>query len=311
MLGCPHQTYGVMLRDYVRLHKSFIATDDDSDECRWHRLDTLRFVGHRSFAEPWDPPHSAEPGPILVTSSGEGLQLSAPGSAVLAVEFRKPGKETADDFFDLTRQPAQNLTVPRSRLQHCDRITVLSTDGGKLNDMRVADMLSGASGNTVKTPSFGNPAPKTSVIAIPSDLQSIRVFAGAALDGFEVYPGGALFGQRGGRPQDFQLMPGERVIGIKLRHGAWIDGIQFVTTQRMSQWFGRADGGGPGEVRVPAGYVWSGVSGSSHSWVYSIAFEFAPEGSIPPGPRPPPRRQTAHAQGQRLDDTLGKCCVSM
>lgn len=308
MLGCPHQTSGVMLRDYVRLHKSFVATDNDSDECAWHRLDVLRFVGHRSFREPWDSPRGSEPGPILVTSFGEGFQINTPNSAVLAVEFRQPGKETAEDFMDLARQPQQLVQVPRSRL-NCERVSVLTTDGGKLDELRVADMLNNQSGNTVKTPSFGRAEGRQTAIAVPPNLQSIRVYAGAALDGVEVFPGGALFGQRGGARHDFQLNPGERVIGIKLRHGAWIDGIQFITTQRVSQWFGRGDGGGPGEVRVPAGYYWSGITGSLNRWVYGIGFEFAPEGTVP---QPPATQGFAHAPNgnAKYDEAPSSCsCV--
>lgn len=308
MLGCPHQTSGVMLRDYVRLHKSFVATDNDSDECAWHRLDALRFVGHRSFREPWDPPRGPETGPILITASGDGLQVNTPSSAILAVEFRQQGKETCADYMDLTGQNLQFITVPKDKL-HCERVSVITSDGGKLDELKVAEMVPSTAGGVLSTPTFGRADGRPSAIAVPPNLQRIRVYAGAALDGLEVFPGGALFGQRGGAPHDFNLSPGERVLGIKLRHGAWVDGIQFVTNQRVSQWFGRADGGGPGEVQVPPGYVLSGVKGSLQQWVYGIGFEFAPEGSAPQVPQMP--QATQHASQGRYDETPSTCCILM
>lgn len=69
LLGCPHQESGVMLRDYVRLNKSFLTKEGYSSktnsygseppiypyyECFWHRLDILRFIYHPSFSIPQD-----------------------------------------------------------------------------------------------------------------------------------------------------------------------------------------------------------------------------------------------------------------
>lgn len=68
LLGCPHQESGVMLRDYVRLNRTFLCREPystrtkqqgqrlcmPSDECGWHRLDTLRFRHHPCFQLPTD-----------------------------------------------------------------------------------------------------------------------------------------------------------------------------------------------------------------------------------------------------------------
>lgn len=105
-----------------------------------------------------------------------------------------------------------------------------------------------------------------------------------------------LFGKRGGSPKDWPLHPGETVMGINVRHGAWMDAIQFVTTQRTSPWFGNGNGGGPGEARVPAGYRWSGVYGHVEMWCKGMGFEFAPIGQeyAPP----PPGQGGAYADQQ-------------
>lgn len=69
LLGCPHQVNGVMLRDYVRLNRSFLTKEAFSsknnsygaaspiypkEECTWNRLDLVRFLYHPSFTLPAD-----------------------------------------------------------------------------------------------------------------------------------------------------------------------------------------------------------------------------------------------------------------
>lgn len=70
LFGCPHQENGVMLRDYTRFNRTFMAREPystrtksqgllvcrEEDECRWHRLDVLRFRIHSSFRLPSDSP---------------------------------------------------------------------------------------------------------------------------------------------------------------------------------------------------------------------------------------------------------------
>lgn len=68
-LGCPHQEYGVMLRDYPVFNRSYLTKEvystrtdsegvkspiDPETECKWHRLDCLRFLYHPSFTLPED-----------------------------------------------------------------------------------------------------------------------------------------------------------------------------------------------------------------------------------------------------------------
>lgn len=289
MLTCPHQvslhspsltdsqTYGVMLRDYTRLHESFIAVQpDDSNECRWHRLDVLRFLAHPSFALADDKPLPQTKGAILVTAATDGMQIYTPASAILAIEYRKPGKETADPFVDLAGQNRNQFGIGRDSLNGFDRITVLTSDGGKLNDFGLKNIWPNRPG-VLRSPPFGRDNGQAQAIGVPPNLSHIRVYAGAALDGIEI--NGALFGKKGGSPKDWPLQPGETVMGINVRHGAWMDAIQFVTTHRTSPWFGPANGGGPGEARVPAGYRLSGVYGHVGNWCNGMGFEFEPIGT--------------------------------
>lgn len=276
-----------MLRDYTRLAESFIALQaDDNNECKWHRLDTLRFLSHPSFALPNDQPLPQDKGAILVTAATDGLQIFTPSSALLAIEYRKPGKETADPFIDLAGQGRNTYGIARNTLGGFDRITVLASDGGKLDDFAIQDIWPSRHG-VLRSPPFGRPSGSPQAIGVPPNLRHIRVHCGAALDGIEL--DGALFGKRGGSAKDWALQPGETIMGINVRHGAWMDGIQFVTTQRTSPWFG-SQGGGPGEARVPAGYRWSGVYGHVGQWCQGMGFEFEPIGAQY-APPPPPQGQ--------------------
>lgn len=267
-----------MLRDYVRLHKSFIATDNDSDECAWHRLDTLRFVSHPSFVEPWDPPRSENDStaPILMTTTIDGIHFYTPSSRLLAVECRKPGKETTDNWSDLSGQSTQAHTIQRADAERekFDRITVLTSDGGKLNDMKVTNEIYPQQAGVVKTPLYGAIKGQYTFTVVPPRINHIRVYCGYALDGIEF--DGVLWGKRGGSAHDFKLNNGETIYGFNLRHGGWVDAIQIVTNMRVSQWFGRGDGGGPGETKAPGNYRLAGVYGYVDNWVQSIGFEYVP-----------------------------------
>lgn len=72
-LSLPHRTYGVMLRDYTILHRSFMSREVSgrgnnysknkyisnrafvpNDECCWHPLDLVRFKNHECFRLPTD-----------------------------------------------------------------------------------------------------------------------------------------------------------------------------------------------------------------------------------------------------------------
>lgn len=76
-LGLPHQVFGVMLRDYPKLHKTFVTRDNfctrtnqegrlvdgrtgrwgdgnPREECMWHPLDLIRYLTHDTCSIPTD-----------------------------------------------------------------------------------------------------------------------------------------------------------------------------------------------------------------------------------------------------------------
>jgi hypothetical protein len=83
-------------------------------------------------------------------------------------------------------------------------------------------------------------------------LRSIKVYHGLAIDGLEFcYEDQTtqLFGRAGGKPGGdeffFDTRRGETLAGFSLRAGAWIDGLQIITTMtgRKSPMYGKANGG--------------------------------------------------------------------
>ena len=100
LFGCPHQESGIMLRDYVRLNRTFLCREPYStrtkspgmrlclpkDECSWHRLDTLRFKYHPCFRLPTDvilhPDDSIQVWPV---ESGKLIVTSPTGVAFVEI----------------------------------------------------------------------------------------------------------------------------------------------------------------------------------------------------------------------------------
>ncbi len=111
LLGCPHQPFGIMLRDYVTLNRSFVTKEahcsrtnrngicpvTQQDECTWHRLDIVRFRYHPGFALPGDYPNLLLKGPsskVAVTPVVNGLALTA-ASGIYLIEIHIDGKAQA------------------------------------------------------------------------------------------------------------------------------------------------------------------------------------------------------------------------
>lgn len=73
-------------------------------------------------------------------------------------------------------------------------------------------------------------------------ITAIVVYAGARVDGVEIFYGGVsggLHGARGGRSHRLDLSPGERIVGVRVRAGGAVDSLLFETSQ--GRWVG---GGG-------------------------------------------------------------------
>lgn len=156
LFGCPHQENGVMLRDYQKLNRSFTTREPYStrtkskgglvlpkDECTWHRLDTLRFRSHPSFALPTDPPRVSDDS-IQVWPVDNGSVIITAASGVAFLEIYPEGEDLCrnwQEFGDgngngpiqrqitLTEQDLRSQ-LPEDRRKSKLKISVKSFGGG-------------------------------------------------------------------------------------------------------------------------------------------------------------------------------------
>ena len=294
LFGSPHQESGVMLRDYVTLNRTFTCRESYStrtkspgqrlilpkDECRWHKLDVLRFRFHPCFRIPIDHPHSIVDGSVQVwaVDSSQGGVMATSKSGIAWIELRTDGDEVCrawrefpDTEGQYPRQVALDETalralLPKEKQKAQFKLEVFSAGGGhhvvedfgklsnpKLSRVKLPDGRWGYRSSKLGYSQMNGSQPHE-VILESAHIQtklllSIRVYHGLAVDGLEFMYEDAtsqLFGKRGGSATDFPLETrrGEHLLGFALRAGLWIDGLQILTSLgRKSKWFGDAHGG--------------------------------------------------------------------
>lgn len=295
LLGCPHQESGVMLRDYVRLHRTFTCREPFStrtkspgqrlclreDECAWHRLDTLRFRFHPCFRLPSDLPLNSD-GSIQVWAVDNGTILITAATGIAFIEIYTEGDELCRHHLEYlegngpTGPPKQiSLTeadirarLPDDKQKKKIKLSIHSAGQGnhvvedvgalspKSSRVKLANGQVGFRGGKLGLSQLEGSQPEEVLLWSVSDqrklLMYVRVYHGFALDGIEFFyedQTSQLFGKRGGTPggSEFGLdtRRGETIMGFYLRAGAWIDGLQILTSLgRRSEIFGNPTGGG-------------------------------------------------------------------
>lgn len=115
----------------------------------------------------------------------------------------------------------------------------------------------------------------------------------------------------------FALVPGERIVRVEARSGHWVDCVRFVTTLRVSPWYGGDGGTDTIVLEAPMGYQVCGVFGTrGDSFVGTLGALFcvaeplnaagamrqsggsvaaAAVGAVPPGPPVLERFSTMHS----------------
>ena len=340
LFGCPHQESGVMLRDYVRLNRTFTVREPYStrtqsrgmhpclpqDECAWHRLDVLRFRTHPCFALPTDMAIVPEES-IMVWAVDKGSALVTSSTGISFVEIYVEGDELCRHWIEFVDRgngsPAaaapRQITLTeqdlRERVGEANktkklRLKIFSMGQGEheMDDftshvskgaaMKLPGGHVGFKGSKLGFSQMEGSQPQELLLQSVSEkhklLTCVRVFHGFALDGIEfIYADGEtqLFGKKGGKGggDDFFLDASRRaevIAGFVVRSGAWIDGIQIITsTGRRSPFFGNQNGGGQYVFRStpsldnlanlcrrhtivpPRGFVISGFHGSCGPWL--------------------------------------------
>ncbi|KAF4121537.1 putative peptidase family [Geosmithia morbida] len=275
------------------------------DECGWHRLDALRFRSHPAFRLPNDPPAHPDGSVQAYPAEGGNALLVAAASGVSFVEIYAEGEDLCHTWLEfgpdaaITGQRQVTLAeqdlrarLPQNKKKGVIRLAIKSHGGGNLD---IADFkqfvsagsavkIEGGKQSAIRSIKVGNSAldgsqPQdvvfTSATRQDRVLSRVNVFHGLGLDGMEfVYDDGSSqqFGKKGGKPGgssfDLDVRRGEVIAGFYVRAGAWVDGIQILTSLgRKSEVFGQAHGGSPHTLIPPRGYSICGVSGTCGAWV--------------------------------------------
>lgn len=292
LFGCPHQESGVMLRDYVTFNRTFTCREPYStrtkspgqrlvlpqDECKWHRLDVLRFRFHPCFRIPLDGNVNGD-GSVQVwtVDSGSGGVLATSKSGIAWVELYTEGDDVCRKWREFPetdgqypRQVALDEMALRSDLKDKQKVKlkveVFSAGGGshviedfsqlanqKLARVKLPGGRWGYRGSKLGFSQMDGSQPQELILdsahISTKILRSIKVWHGFNIDGLEfIYEDSTsqLFGKRGGGPTEFALdtRKGELLLGFALRAGLWIDGLQILTSLgRKSEWFGNPTGG--------------------------------------------------------------------
>lgn len=247
MLGCPHQESGIMLRDYVRLNRTFSCREPYStrtkspgmrlclpkDECGWHRLDTLRFRYHPCFRLPTDLPASGDESVRVWPVDNGKVIVTAPTGIAFVEMF--PGDDgpchtwieygSGDGLSGPPRQIVLTETDLKSRL----------ADDRKSKKIKLSIHSVGQGSHNVED--FNQLLSKSSIVRLPNGQT-----------GFKSSQLGTST-QTGSRPEQVILESAIKqtklLTSIKVYHGFAVDGMEFCYEDQTTQLFGKR-GGQPG-----------------------------------------------------------------
>lgn len=247
LFGCPHQESGVMLRDYVRLNRTFSIRESFStrtksqglkvclpaDECAWHRLDALRFRFHPSFRLPSDAPCSYDDS-VQVWPVDNGKILITAASGVAFLEIYAEGDDTCHSFIEFVNGETGNCPISKQVTITEGELRQRVPEEKKKKAIRLEIFSGGLGRHTVHD--LGALKSKHSLVKLPN--------------GQPGYKGSKLgFSQMDGtQPQEIILECAKQtklLTSVKIYHGYALDGIEFCYEDRTSQLFGKR-GGKPG-----------------------------------------------------------------
>ncbi|KAI2732593.1 hypothetical protein CBS147332_1732 [Penicillium roqueforti] len=250
LFGCPHQESGVMLRDYVRLNRTFLTREPFStrtkaqglkvclpnDECSWHRLDALRFRFHPSFRLPSDPSPPSDDS-VHVWPVENGKILFTASSGIEFMELYAEGDTLCHNFIEYLNSESSPNGLPRQvAVTEIElRQRVYGTEKEKKKNIRMV-VCSGALGSyTVEN--LGDLKSKNSLVKLPKGRSGFKSgkLGQSAMEGSE--PEQLLL--------EYAFINSKLLTSIKVYHGFALDGIEFCYEDATSQLFGKR-GGKPG-----------------------------------------------------------------
>ena len=262
LFGCPHQESGIMLRDYVRLNRTFLCREPYStrtkspgvrlclpkDECGWHRLDALRFKNHPCFRLPTDAPLNPDES-IQVWPADNGKALITAPTGLSFVEIFAEGDETCRAWLEYSNGDVQSGGPPRQiLLTENDLKARLPEDRISSKKLRIKIFSAGQGSHEI----FDFNAllkSKNHLVKLPNGQSG---FKGCKL---------GESAQEGSKAEQVILetahIQTKLLTSIKVYHGFALDGLEFLYEDSTSQLFGKRGGqsGGSefmfGALKVP------------------------------------------------------------
>lgn len=246
MLGCPHQESGIMLRDYVKLNRTFLCREPYStrtkspglrlclpkDECTWHRLDTLRFRYHPCFRLPTDLPLNIDDSVHVWAVDNGKVMVTAP-TGIAFVEVFAEGDDLCRAWIEYNNSDGSpSGGLPRQIVLSDGDLKDRLPDDKKNKRIRLTIHSAGRGWHKVED--FGLLKSKTSIVKLPNGQSGFR---------------GSKIGesrQDGSRPQEVilasALIQTKLLTSIKVYHGFAVDGLEFFYEDSTSQLFGKRGG---------------------------------------------------------------------
>ncbi|KAK6194246.1 hypothetical protein LQW54_011631 [Pestalotiopsis sp. IQ-011] len=277
LFGCPHQENGVMLRDYVRLNRTFVAREAYStrtkskgglvlqpDECTWHRLDCLRFRSHPCFRAPNDPVLNLDDS-VTAWPVDDGKVLISAATGVAYCELYPEGDDVCHTWIEY---PAENGGVQRNLTLTEKELRERLPENKRDKKLKVS--FKSYSGGSLDIDDFHVLCSKASALKLSFGIGPLAkmAFRGSKL---------GMSQMEGSEPQEFifsSAKESNRVLSkIVFYHGYALDGMEFFYDNDSSQLFGKR-GGKPGgdtfEMNVRRGEYITGFVVRAGLWIDAI-----------------------------------------
>lgn len=268
LLGCPHQENGVMLRDYVRLNRTFCVREPYStrtkspgmrvckqeDECGWHRLDILRFRYHPCFRVPGDEPVAKTDDGVQYYGVDNGRLIVQANSGVAFIETRLDGDDLCHQWSEHLSPDPRNPSLPRQVIINEADIRAKLPEDKKKSRISLSIWSGGASMVEIKDLADVL-SPKNIIVLPPVKLGPKND------DGLMMSMVGKSFGDRrqgfkskklgtssmeGSHPHEIILQSciyqSKLLLSVKIWAGFAVDGIEFCYEDNTTQLFGKSGG---------------------------------------------------------------------
>lgn len=246
LFGCPHQESGIMLRDYVRLNRTFLCREPYStrtrsqglrlclpkDECAWHPLDTLRFRHHPCFRLPADLPLNIDDS-LQVWAVDNGKVLVTAPTGIAFIEIFAEGDDLCHAWIEYSNSEGgtSGAFSRQVMLAESDLKARLPEDN-RNKRMKLVIHSAGQGYHTVED--FGQLKSKSSIVKLPNGQPGFR---GSKLGASK---------QEGSQPEvvilESALAQTKLLTSIKVFHGFALDGVEFFYEDSTSQLFGKRGG---------------------------------------------------------------------